>query len=194
MKPFSFSVIQPKKERNKTIYLSGHDVTCVLHSVYTMLEEAGYTFDITGIRKPKKPSFENIKGLSEIINPVVERRGIRQHINFLMDISSYPVEEAREYIRNLARLRMNWITFHSYPGQWFSYNYKGKETLAGNFFYGEKDYVPEEEHLKKVIRNDSIFCIPAIEPYWHDLTKEEPDGNRLAECRYVRSKTGWSHS
>ncbi len=56
MKPFSFSVIQPKKERNKTIYLSGHDVTCVLHSVYTMLEEAGYTFDITGIRKPKKPS------------------------------------------------------------------------------------------------------------------------------------------
>jgi len=66
---------------------------------------------------------------------------------------------------------MNYITFHSYPGQWFSYNYKGRETLAGNFFYGEKDYVPEEDNLRKKIRNDSIYCIPAIEPFWHDPAK-----------------------
>ena len=69
MKPFSFSVIQPKKESNKTIYLSGHDETCVLHSVYTMLEEAGYTFDITGIRKPERTTLENIEGLSEDHKP-----------------------------------------------------------------------------------------------------------------------------
>jgi hypothetical protein len=171
MKPFSFSVINSKDEKSRTIILSGHDETCVLHSVYTMLETLGYTFDITGIRNPEKPSFNLLKGYSRTIFPVVERRGIRQHINFLMDISSYSLEEAKEYIRNLARLRMNYITFHSYPGQWFSYNYKGNETLAGSFFYGEKDFVPKEENLKKVIRNDSIYCIPAIEPFWHDLPK-----------------------
>ena len=171
MKPFSFSVVQSKNDKNKTIYLSGYDQTCVLHSVYTMLEMVGYTFDITGIRYPKTPSFKDIIGYSETINPVVERRGIRQHINFLMDISSYPLEEAQEYIRNLARLRMNYITFHSYPGQWFSYNYKGNENLAGNFFYGEENFVPKDEHLKKVVRNDSIYCIPAIEPFWNNPPK-----------------------
>lgn len=172
MKPFSFSVIQPKNENTQTIYLSGYDATCVLHSVYTMLEIMGYTFDITGIRYPKAPSMNNIARYSATIMPIVERRGIRQHINFLMDISSYPLEEAKEYIRNLARLRMNYITFHSYPGQWFSYNYKENLTLAGNFFYGEKDFVPKDAHLKKVIRNDSIYCIPAIEPFYNDPQKK----------------------
>jgi len=171
MDPFSFSVIQLTKDKNKTISLSGHDETCVLHSVYTMLEKTGYIFDITGIRRSEEISLGKTEGISEIIRPVVERRGIRQHINFLMDISSYPVEEAKEYIRNLARLRMNYITFHSYPGQWISYNYNGKESLAGSFFYGEKDLVPKEEYLKKAIRNDSIYCIPSIEPFWHDLPK-----------------------
>ena len=172
MKPFSFSVVQPKNENTQTIYLSGYDATCVLHSVYTMLEIMGYTSEITGIRYPKNPLLKNLTGYSETINPVVERRGIRQNINFLMDISSYPLEEAQEYIRNLARLRMNYITFHSYPGQWFSYHYKGNKTLAGNFFYGEKDFVPKDTHLKKVIRNDSIYCIPAIEPFYNDPQKK----------------------
>lgn len=169
MKPFSFSVNSSEDKKNRTIILSGHDETCTLHAVYTMLEFLGYTFDITGTRNPQKPSFNSLKGYSRTIFPVVERRGIRQHINFPMDISSYPLEEAKEYIRNLARLRMNYITFHSYPMQWFSYKYKGNENLAGSFFYGEKDFVPKEENLKKVVRNDSIYCIPAIEPFWHDL-------------------------
>jgi len=171
MVPFSFSVEQSKENKYKSISLSGHDETCVLHAVYTMLERMGYTFDLTGIRKPDNPSIQKLSGYSKIIKPVVKRRGIRQHINFVMDISSYPLDEAKEYIRNLARLRMNYITFHSYPGQWFSYKYKGTEHLAGNFFYGEQDVVPKDTTLKKLIRNDSIYCIPAIEPYWNDLQK-----------------------
>jgi hypothetical protein len=38
MKPYSFSVNQPLDGKDKTIYLSGHDETSVLHSVYTMLD------------------------------------------------------------------------------------------------------------------------------------------------------------
>ena len=56
MDPFSFSVIQLTKDKNKTISLSGHDETCVLHSVYTMLEKTGYIFDITGIRRSEEIS------------------------------------------------------------------------------------------------------------------------------------------
>lgn len=171
MKPFSFSVKQPEQVNYKTIYLSGHDATCVLHAIYTMMEIMGYTFDLTGIRKPESPSILNLEGYSRVINPVVERRGIRQHINFLMDISSYPLAEAKEYIRNLARLRMNYITFHSYPGQWYAYDYQRTQQLAGSFFYGEQDLVPKDSSIRKFIRNDSIYCIPEIEPFWNDHEK-----------------------
>jgi hypothetical protein len=44
-----------------------------------------------------------LKNYSEIVTPKVRQRGIRQHINFTMDVSCYPIEDAKEYIRNLAR-------------------------------------------------------------------------------------------
>lgn len=171
MSPFSFSVQQPTGEVYKSIYLSGHDPTCVLHAIYTMLQVIGYNFDLTGIRKPANPSLQRLTGYSRVIRPAVERRGIRQHINFLMDISSYPVEEAKEYIRNLARLRMNYITFHSYPGQWYAFTYHDTPQLAGHFFYGEQDSVPKDKSISKLIRNKSIYCIPEIEPFWDDQQK-----------------------
>ena len=171
MKPFSFSVKQPETGKYRTIYLSGHDETCVLHAIYTMMEVMGYTFDLTGIRRPENPSIQSLTGYSRVIYPVVERRGIRQHINFLMDISSYPLAEAKEYIKNLARLRMNYITFHSYPGQWYSYGYQGTQQLAGSFFYGEQDLIPKDSSVRKFIRNDSFYCIPEIEPFWNDHEK-----------------------
>jgi len=163
MEPYSFSVNQITDERGKIIFLTGYDETALLHSVYTMFENSGITFQITGMHKPENLDFNTLEDYSEVIKPVVQRRGIRQHINFAMDISSYPVDEACNYIRNLARMRMNYITFHSYPGQWYSYSDDGKEVMAGNFFYGQKHYLPRDKDLRKLIRNDSIFCIPSIE-------------------------------
>lgn len=68
-----------------------------------------------------------IKEYDETIIPVAKFRGIRQHINFPMDISSYTLKDAKQYIQNLARMRFNFITFHSYPGQW--YEVKKKDTI-----------------------------------------------------------------
>lgn len=79
----------------------------------TTLAEASYQFEITGPIAPK--ILHPIAKGKRVITPAVKLRGIRQHINFPMDISSYPIEEAKEYIRNLTRLRFNYIVFHSYP-------------------------------------------------------------------------------
>lgn len=102
------------------------------------------------------------------MTPKVRWRGIRQHVNFPMDISSYEIEEAKHYIASLVRMRFNEITFHSYPQQWYEARYDGRTDLAGSFFYGDVHYMYNSGFLKRVIpTNDSIFCIPGAEPLFH---------------------------
>jgi hypothetical protein len=179
MPEYSFSVrtvAASGSAREPVIELRGPTPSGVLQAAYTMLEKAGLRFDADGPIRPARPRLEDLLGFSRVIRPAVSRRGIRQHINFAMDISSYPVEEAKEYIRNLARLRLNTITFHSYPGQWYPSALKGEPARAGNFFYGQRHDLPDDPFLRKVIRNRSVFCIPAIEPFY-----EQPEEkSRLA--------------
>jgi hypothetical protein len=94
-------------------------------------EAAGARFDITGCDVSGTVRLGRLRGMTRTIHPAVERRGVRLHINFAMDISSYPLEEAKAYIRNLARLRMNTVTFHSYPGQWYPASLEGGPMVAG---------------------------------------------------------------
>ncbi len=165
MSAYSFAVNVQSKE----LYLSGSDATCVLHAVYTMLEKIGLCFEITGPRWRHPANLDALNGWSEQIQPVVNQRGIRQHINFPMDISGYPLDEALEYIRNLARLRLNHITFHSYHNQWYEVPSQNSTEYAGHFFYGQRHDIPDNPVIQKVVRNQKTFCIPAIEPIFDEI-------------------------
>jgi len=167
----SFSVQAEPAEDGVAIYLRGHDSTGVLHAVYTFLETLGFRFQITGPVFPDRLQMNTINNISIDVQPAVIERGIRQHINFPMDISGYSLDEAKEYIRNLARLRFNAITFHSYPGQWIETSRDGKHELAGSFFYGQRHDIPNVPVLKNHIRNTRTFCIPEMEPDFDDETK-----------------------
>ncbi len=147
--------------------LRGADVTCVLHAAYTFLEQMGWRFELTGPVQLGEADAANFKPFH--ITPAVKQRGIRQHINFPMDISSYTCEEAREYIRNLARLRYNHITFHSYPNQWIDGKQASDLKTAGAFFYGQRHDIPDHPLLKRAIDNETTFCIPEIEAHVDDL-------------------------
>ncbi len=106
------------------------------------------------------------------MKPKFRLRGIRQHINFPMDISSYSLKEAKEYIRSLARMRFNAITFHSYPGQWHETNPDDPENTAGHFFYGQVHPVPRENRrISSLIENRSVYCIPEAEAVFDDPAK-----------------------
>ena len=150
-------------EENR-ICLIGGDELGAAHGFYTLLEELGYTFDVTGVSKPGvKKKLSQIE--SKMVTPKVRWRGIRQHVNFPMDISSYKIEDAKEYLNSLLRMRFNKLVIHSYPGQWYETQIGDSLALAGNFFYGNVHYMYDNERLKKnVSRNDSIFCIPGAEP------------------------------
>ncbi len=162
----SFSINCHVKNKEVLANLTGSNETAMLHAVYTFLEKAGMRFEISGPVLPGKISLEPLKGFAETITPVVKQRGIRQHINFPMDVSSYPIDEAREYIRNLARLRFNYITFHSYPNQWYETEKQDKIMPAGSFFYGIKYNLAEGKQFFKNVRNQNVYCIPAIEPFY----------------------------
>jgi len=158
------------RPQGATIRLAGADSAGVLHAAYTLLEALGYVFEITGPRAPATIAEFAWERLTEtVITPHVRRRGIRQHINFPMDISSYPIEEALGYVRNLARLRFNAISFHSYPGQWYEAPGTPEPQLAGGFFYGRTHTFPTNHPLfAKHVRNQKVFCIPEIEPALDD--------------------------
>ena len=159
----SHAVRVVRQEGHTMVALEGHDEACVLHAVYAMLEKCGVYFDILGPILPDRLDLAALGVGKEVTTPWVLKRGIRQHINFAMDISSYPLAEAREYVRNLARMRMNHITFHSYSGQWFGYTQAGEYKHGGRFFYGTRFELPDRELFTRNIRNRSIYCIPEIE-------------------------------
>jgi hypothetical protein len=152
------------------IVLRGADESCVLHAVYTFLEQMGWRFEITGPIQLRDADLSAFMPFA--ITPAVQWRGIRQHVNFPMDISSYPLEEAQEYIRNLARLRFNHISFHSYPNQWIDGVQDGNQKTAGAFFYGQRHDIPEHPLLKTAIANAKTYCIPEIEPHFDDAQRK----------------------
>jgi hypothetical protein len=190
LKETQYALRVAKEDRRTMITLAGHDTACVLHAVYELLERCGIWFDALG---PLLPDSLNLSALATgetVVTPTVKKRGIRQHINFTMDISSYPLAEALEYVRNLARLRMNHITFHSYHGQWYGYPENGEHIHGGNFFYGTRHDLPKEELFSRIIRNRTVYCIPEIEAVVDQPGKRSQMATEwlnavMAECRRI---------
>lgn len=160
-----------RREGNAVI-LRGGSESALLCCVYELLSAMGICFTTEGdsLKGPFRPDAvtEN-----RIFAPYCRNRGIRQHINFPMDISAYSLKEAREYIRNLARMRMNAITFHSYNGQWHPWVQNGEQVRAGHFFYGQRHCVPRMPETAAAVQNRRAFCIPEAEGILDDPEKRE---------------------
>lgn len=141
----------------------------VLCGIYEALGDAGILFEATGYSVSQAFDLTLFFKVNKTVKPKFRLRGIRQHINFPMDISSYTLEEAKEYIRSIARMRYNAITFHSYPGQWHEVNAEGEKDFAGHFFYGRTYPVPQEDSLTATrVNNKEIYCIPEVEPIFNN--------------------------
>ena len=150
----------------------GGSLSAVLCAVYDALADAGIFFEATGYSVIHSFSLDTFFSVNKQVKPKFRLRGIRQHINFPMDVSSYSLFEAKEYIRSLARMRYNAITFHSYPGQWHEVNKTGEKDYAGHFFYGQDYPVPHSvPWLSSRVRNEKMHCIPEVESIYDDKEK-----------------------
>jgi hypothetical protein len=156
----------------KQLEIRGGNASSVLCGVCDALSDAGILFEATGYSAPFGFDPERFFGVKKTVRPKFRLRGIRQHINFPMDISSYSLREAKEYIRSLSRMRFNAITFHSYPGQWHANRPDDPRDLPGHFFYGQVHPVPANDPLTASrIGNRKIYCIPEAEEIFGDEAK-----------------------
>ena len=151
------------------LMIRGGSASSVLCGVCDALSEAGILFEASCYSAPRGFDTDTFFRVSKDVRPRFRLRGIRQHINFPMDISSYTLKDAKEYIRSLARMRFNAITFHSYPGQWHAAR---PDDHAGHFFYGQVHPVPEgDPQIASLIGNQKTFCIPEAEAIFEDKAK-----------------------
>lgn len=159
------------KEQN-AVTLRGGSESSLLCCVYELLSAMGIGFTAEG--DFLKGTFDlSAVTESRSFAPYCRNRGIRQHINFPMNISSYSLKEAKEYIRNLARMQMNAITFHSYNGQWHPCVKNGERVRAGHFFYGQRHFVPADPEIAAAVQNRRAFCIPEAEAILEEPDKRE---------------------
>lgn len=156
--------------RRGDVTFTAGDPAGILAAVYTCLEDLGILYDVTGATLPDAVRWDDMRGTRREVTPRVRWRGIRQHVNFPMDISSYPIGQAVEYLQNLVRMRFNKLVVHSYPYQWYEDDISTDTTgWAGQFFYGHTHDFGRSPLLQSVATlNDSIFCIPAAEKVFHD--------------------------
>ena len=155
-----------------TLEIKAENKSSLLCGVYEVLADSGILFEATGYSLPKYFDLNKLFKVNKIVKPKFRLRGIRQHINFPMDVSSFALREAKEYIRNLARMRYNSITFHSYPGQWHETKVDDPTDFAGHFFYGHIYKVPTDEPLTaKRVDNRKYYCIPEAEAIFEDKAK-----------------------
>ncbi|MBQ7596057.1 MAG: hypothetical protein IJU45_05280 [Clostridia bacterium] len=156
----------------KMLEIVGGSASAVLCGVCDALSEAGILFEASRYSAPLGFDLDAFFSVNKDAEPKFRLRGIRQHINFPMDISSYPLNEAKEYIRSLARMRFNAITFHTYPNQWHFVHPDDPDDKAGMFFYGQVHTVPADDPLTaSKINNRKIYCIPEVEAIFDDDAK-----------------------
>ena len=172
--------------------IRGQSPNEVLAGVYAYLERLGFCFTVRG-PVPPDAVVQALPVFTGEVQAQVARRGIRQHINFPMDISSYPLAEAQEYIRNLARMRMNTMTFHLYEAcGWYHQTLAGRKSMLSDptvsvptAFYSEKHRVPSHPPALAHIRNRHCFCRPEMEAIYGT---EPPGRTRIIFCKCCFAK------
>ncbi len=83
------------RSKGDVIEFFAGDAMGLSHAMYTLLEDIGYTFDITGISRPLTCDWTVLKNADKRVIPEVRWRGICQHVNFPMDVSSYSIEDEK---------------------------------------------------------------------------------------------------
>lgn len=106
------------KSADKTIYIAASAEQGVLYGVYGFLEAYGAYFQISGERVPEKVPF-HVKPLDVSEVPAFKYRGLLPWDNFLCGISGYNQEDYLQLIDRAARMKLNFLQFHFYPGTVF---------------------------------------------------------------------------
>jgi hypothetical protein len=156
-------------DKKPAVLVSGGDPNGVLYAAYALLEHYGYLFEFSGAHVPRRRARLDLSGVNRREKPHIAQRGLRLHLNFPMDQSSYSEAEWRQWLDRVARLKLNFVAFHFYADQpWLAFTYRGVSAMGGDFFNGRHviggDYVlPGDLPGRARIENRKRYYPPDLE-------------------------------
>jgi hypothetical protein len=151
------------------VAITGGSPRAVLWGVYALLEHLGCVFEFSGEMLPARGHDLNLTGLSLRAKPSIRDRGLRLHLNFPMDQSSYSLPDFLAWVDRMARMKLNSVMFHCYANHpWFFARYKDVWTRQGTFFVGThlfdgKYMLPDDMIGRSLVHNRAQYFPPELE-------------------------------
>ncbi len=151
------------------VAVTGGSPQAVLWATYELLERLGVIFEFSGEILPDRRPRLDLTGLQVRRKPSIPERGLRLHLNFPMDQSSYPLSEFLDWVDRMARMKLNYLMFHFYSTHpWFRFEYRGAKTTSGTYFvgthlFGGKYLLPEDMIGRRLVRNRAQYFPPELE-------------------------------
>jgi hypothetical protein len=151
------------------VAVTGGSPAAVLWAAYALLEKLGVVFEYSGEIVPPRQTSLDLKGIEIRESPSIPERGIRLHLNFPMDQSSYSLPEFLAWVDRIARMKMNYLELHFYSAQpWLFCQFLSVKTQSSTFFVGSskvggKYELPSDMIGRKFIRNKEVYFPPELE-------------------------------
>jgi hypothetical protein len=105
------------KSDGQTLAISGGSEVAVLYGAYAFAEKLGVRFYLHGDVVPDGKIPFALPKLDETVNPIFNIRGIQPFHDFPEGPDWWTTDDYRAYIAQLAKMRMNFLGFHNYPGE-----------------------------------------------------------------------------
>ena len=105
------------KSDGKVLGISGGTDTAVLYGAYAFIEKLGVRFYLHGDVIPDGKIPLALPKLDESHKPLFDTRGIQPFHDFPEGPDWWTTGDYRAHIAQLAKLKMNFIGFHNYPGE-----------------------------------------------------------------------------
>ncbi len=142
------------------IYVTSQSPEGVMYGIYAFFEEYGAFFQINGTHYPAKKVFET-RDMDISRSPVFKYRGLLPWDNFLCGMSGYDLADYKELAKNAARMKLNMLQFHFYPGLvFFTQECDGKKVAPQfvgspvNLFHRDSAVFGKEHYKDKLFGPD----------------------------------------
>ncbi len=165
-------VLRSQKFRGLPSWLvTGRTAMGVLYGVYSLLEEAGATFLLSGDLLPEPRSSFTLPQIDRVSEPDFERRGFLLPIPLNLHESMWGLDDYRRLIDQMAKLRLNYLNLNITGADPFlEYTFRGERNLIGDVNTPESGYLVARMHVPDAYTNqveigkEHFAGIPSMAP------------------------------
>ncbi|MEZ6051982.1 MAG: hypothetical protein R3C02_11425 [Planctomycetaceae bacterium] len=154
-------VIQTKDADKDTLIVGGGSPVATLWSVYELGHRLGIRYLFRGDIYPNEQRDFDLSGHDLVMEPELRVRTWRTVNDFAVGPESWGLEEHREFLRQLAKMKFNRVMLSVYPWHPFvNYEFGGVRKQTAKLWFGEQYPVDGDTVGKKVFGGAELFENP----------------------------------